>query len=206
MGDSAVSAVLSYLNSGHMVNEINFTYIVLIPKVKMPEKMIDYRPISLCNVISKIIAKVLANRLKQILLHVISPTQNAFVLGGLIIDNILVAYEVLHAMHCKKKGKKGGLALKLDVSKAYDKVKWGFLQGILTKLGFLEGWVKLMMGCVTTTSFSILIDGKPHGHIIPSRGLRQRDPLSPYLFLLCAEGFISLLQHAKAEEDPWPFY
>ena len=91
------------------------------------------------------------------------------------------------------------LALKLDVSKAYDLVEWLFLQGIMQKLGFPEKWIERVMTCVTTTSFSILINGKPYGNVTPSRGIRQGDPLSSYLFLLCAEGFTSLL--AKAEFD-----
>ena len=149
--------------------------------------------------IYKIISKVLANRLKQILPQIISPTQSAFVPGWLITDNVLVAYETLHAMHCQKKGKKGSLALKLDISKAYDQVEWPFLHGVMSKLGFLERWISRVMECVTTLSFSILINGKPYGNISPSRGLRQGDPLSPYLFLLCVEGFTSLLTRAEME-------
>ena len=119
-----------------MLPEINHTNIVLIPKVKDPENMSNFRPISLCNVIYKIISKVLANRLKQVLPHIISPTQRAFVLRRLITDIVLVAYETLHTMHARQKGKKGSLALKLDISKAYDRVKWQFLQKIMEKMGF----------------------------------------------------------------------
>ena len=122
MGDSVIAVVLDFLNSGVMVPKINLTNIVLIHKVKNPEKMTDFRPISLCNVVNKIISKVLANRLKQVLPH-ISTTQSAFVPGCLITDNVLVAYETLHAMHSRKKGKKGLIALKLDISKAYDRVE-----------------------------------------------------------------------------------
>ena len=120
MGDAVVNAFMDFLNDGIMLPALNHTNIVLIRKVKNPEKMSDFRPISLCNVFYKIISKVLANKLKQVLLEIISPTQNAFVPGHLITDNVLVAYETLHTMHSRKKGKTGSLALKFDVSKAYD--------------------------------------------------------------------------------------
>ena len=138
VGNEVIDAVLDFLHTGHMVPDINYTHIVLIFKVKKLEKMVDFRPIGLCNVLYKIISKVLANRLKLILPQLVSPTQSAFVPGCLITDNVLVAYETLHAMHIRKKGKKGALALKLDVSKAYDRVEWGFLKGMMIKLGFLE--------------------------------------------------------------------
>ena len=123
VGDNVVSVVLEFLNTSYLLPDLNHTYIVLIPKIKNPVKVSDYRPISLCNVIYKIIAKVLANRLKQVLPHIISPTQSAFVPGRLITDNVLVAYEALHMMHGRKKGKNGTLAMKLDISKVYDRVE-----------------------------------------------------------------------------------
>ncbi|XP_075665089.1 uncharacterized protein LOC142634697 [Castanea sativa] len=169
------------------------------PDVKSPEKMSEFKPISLCNVIYKIISKVLANRLKLILPQLISPTQSALVPGRLITDNVLVTYETLHAMHGRRKGKKGALALKLDISKAYDRVEWFFLKGMMIKLGFPQGWLDWVMSCVNTSSFSVWINGKAYGNFKPTRGIRQGDPLSPYLFLICAEAFTSLL--AKEEEN-----
>ena len=123
VGDNVVSAVLEFLNTGYMPPALNHTFIVLIPKIKNLVKVSNFRPIILCNVIYKIIANVVANRLKQILSHIISPTQSVFVPRRLITDNVLVAYEALHTMQGRKKGKTGTLALKLDVSKAYDRVE-----------------------------------------------------------------------------------
>jgi hypothetical protein len=197
VGDSVSTAVLSVLNSGKLLRKTNLTYISLIPKKKNPEKMSDYRPISLCNVLYKIISKVLANRLKTILPVIISDSQSAFVPGRMITDNVSVAFEVLHKMKAKRKGKKGEMAVKLDMSKAYDRVEWIFVEAIMRKLGFEEKWIMMIMECIRTVQYSILLDGVPKGYIIPSRGLRQGDPLSPYLFLICAEGLSALLQKSS---------
>jgi hypothetical protein len=192
-------AVLGFLNHDVFEDDINVTHIALIPKIKSPTKVTDYRPISLCNVLYKLISKVLANRLKHVLSQVISPTQSAFIPGRLITDNILVAFEALHTMDGRMKGRQGYMALKLDMSKAYDRVEWVFLETVMRKMGFAERWIFLTMTCVKTVTYSVLIHGKPYGRIIPTRGLRQGDPLSPYFFILCAEGLSSLLQRAESE-------
>ena len=93
-------------------------------------------------------------------------------------------------------GKTDFMALKLDMSKAYDRVEWIFLEQILLRMGFREEWVALIMECITTVSYSILVNREPKGLIKPSRGLRQGDPLSPYLFLFCAEGLNAILRKA----------
>ena len=99
----------------------------------------------------------------------------------------------------RKKEKKVALALKLDISKAYNRVEWPFLHSMMVKLGFPEKWIKWVMECVRSPSYSIMINGKLYGHLQPSRGICQGDPLSPYLFLLCVEGFTTLLEKANME-------
>ena len=110
-----------------------------------------------------------------------------------------MAFEIIHHMKRKNKGKQGDVAFKIDISKAYDKIDWGFLRGIMLKLGFDNRWVDLMMLCVSTVSYNVLVNGREVGPIIPKRGLRQGDPLSPYLFILCTEGLSSLIKRAESE-------
>ena len=200
VGTSVSNAILSILNLGKILRKINLTYVSLILKKKSPEKMSDYRPISLCNVLYKLISKVLANRLKLVLPMIISDSYSAFVLGRLITDNVSISFEVLHKMKAKRKGRKGEMAVKLDMSKAYDRVEWTFVESIMRKLGFAKRWISMIMKCIRTVQYSILLDGVPKGYIIPSRGLRQGYPLSPYLFLLCAEG-LSTLIHKLVDRD-----
>ena len=198
IGPSVSNCILQTLNTGIMPRGINDTYICMIPKTKNPLKITDYRPISLCNVIYKLISKVLANRLKKILHSVINEAQSAFVPGRLIKNNVVVAFETMHSIAKRKKGKVRSMAIKLDMSKAYDHVEWAYLRSMMQKMGFEEKWISLIMMCVTTASFSVLINGEPRGTITPSRGLRQGDPISPYLFLLCTEGLTTLLRKKEA--------
>ena len=201
IGDDVSKAVLDFLNSCHIPKEFNFTYVTLIPKMKNPKKISEFRLISLCNVIYKLISKVLANCLKPLLPSIVSENQSAFQASKVITDNILMAFETLHYMKNHQTGNTNFMALKLDMSKAYNRVEWSFVECLLKKMGFHSKWVDLMMECITTISYSILINGEPSHTIHPSRGLRQRDPLSPYIFLLCTEGLHGLLTRAAASGD-----
>ena len=159
----------------------------------------DYRPIGLCNVVYKIISKILANKLKGLLSGINDESCSAFVQGRMIFDNIMVDHETIHAMKSRKSGKIGWLAAKLDMSKAYDMIEWDYLKRVMRKMGFSHRWIDLMMSCVRTITYSVVINSKQCGNIVPSRGLRKRDLLSPYLFLLCAEGLVSLMKRAVQE-------
>lgn len=162
--------------------------------------MTEFRPISLSNVVYKITVKVLANRLKAILPHIILENQSAFLFERLIIDNVLTAFEIMHYLNNKRIGMDCSMSVKLDTSKAFDRVEWCFIEAAMEKLGFHEKWISLIMHCITTISYSI-INGSAHGCITPSRGLRQGDPLSPYLFLICAEASSSLIHYATRSKE-----
>ena len=132
--------------------------------------------------------------------RIISANQSAFIKGRLISDNLLVAHECMHFLKNKRMSSNFDLALKLDMSKAYDRVEWSFIWFITEKLGFCAKWINWLKECVSTVSFSVVVEGQPIGFFKPNRGIRQGDLLSPYLFLLCAEG-LSYLLHAAEQKS-----
>lgn len=189
---------MAILNDGQWDNSFNETLIALIPKKQNLSLVTEFRSISLCNVFYKILAGSLANRLKTILPDIISPTQTAFIPGRLITDNVIVAFEALHTMKSRLKGNYGYMALKLDMSKAYDQIEWVFLELVLQKLGFAATWIHLVMKCVSSISYSLIINGVPQPSFRPTQGIRQGDPISPYLFILCTKALSYLLNNAEA--------
>jgi hypothetical protein len=131
-----------------------------------------------------------------ILLDIISEQQSAFVPGRLIMDNALIAFECLHTIR-NQKSKKPFFALKIYMIKAYDTVEWNYLHGCVCKLGFDPSWTQSVMRCVTQNRYDVRVNGVLTEPVIPSRGIRQGDPISPYLFFLCTKGLSCLLQQRE---------
>lgn len=152
--------VLGILNDSQDPIKINNTFISLIPKTKNPSSPKEYRPISLCNVIMKIVTKTITNRMNMIFPELIDEEQSAFVKGRLFADNALIALECFHWMKKKKKkGKKGMMTLKLDMFKAYDRVEWDFVIGVLKTMGFPDSMVQVISRCIKSATYQVLLNG-----------------------------------------------
>lgn len=187
--------VHNFWASAHLPKGCNTAYITLIPKVENPTSLKDYRPISMVGSIYKIIAKVMARRLQKVVNSLIGPLQSSYIEGRQILDGALVAGEVIDSY--KKSGNEA-ILFKLDFHKAYDSISWSFLKWTLEQMKFPPKWCEWIMTCVTTASASILINGSPCTPFKLKRGLRQGDPLSPFLFVLIGEVLNQVI--AKAVE------
>lgn len=179
---------------GKLVGGLNSSFITLVPKKDNPISLGDYRPISLIRSLYKIISKVLANKIKLVIPSIISEEQSAFVEGRSILDGILIANEIVDWW---KKTKRRGIILKLDFEKAYDSVNWSFLLAMMKNLGFGAKWLSWVQECISNIRVSVLVNGSPTSEFSPSRGIRQGDPLSPFLFNIVVEGLNILLTRAR---------
>lgn len=176
---------------------INKTNIVLIPKVERPKSVNHFRPIGLCNVVYKVIAKILTRRMRGLMSRCISQQQRA----RLIQDNIVITQEACHHLKLKKKGLKAEVALKIDLSKAYDRVEWCFLQKVMERMGFCDRFVGWILKCISSVEFNLLVSGCNVGSIVPGRGVRQGDPLLPYLFIMAVDVLSLMIQFHIDKRD-----
>jgi len=188
-----VEALTLFHESGVIPKGCNASFVALVPKVRDPIHLEQYRPISLVGVMYKIISKVLAERFKKVLPYVIYECQSAFLKDRGILDSVVMANEVVEDL--KRRGT-SGLCFKVDFEKAYDSVRWEFLYDMLSRMGFHSKWILWIKGCLVSASVSVLVNGSPTEEFKPSRGLRQGDPLAPFLFLVVVEGLAGLVRQA----------
>ena len=193
--------VNSIFVAGKVPKYLNKTLITLIPKCKSPETLKNYRPISLCNMVYKVVTKIIVGRIRPFLSKLISPYQFAFVPGRKGLDNAIIVQEIIHSM-ANKKGRGGLMAIKLDLEKAYDRLGWSFIKDILKLFLVPTKLILLIMSCISSSFISILFNGGALEPFNPSLGICQGDPLSPYLFILCMEVLGALIEN-KCHEKLW---
>jgi len=174
----------------------NASFIALIPKVLDPQTLNEYKPISLIGCTYKIVAKILANRLKKVMPLFIPKRQSAFIEGRHMLHSVLIANETIEeAKRCHKPC----IVFKVDYEKAYNSVSWEFFIYMMSRMGFCSKWIKWMEGCLKSAFVSVLVNGSPSSEFFPQKGLRQGDPLSPLLLNIVVEALNGLMSQALAQ-------
>jgi hypothetical protein len=204
VGKEVVKAIKNFFLSGMLLKEVNATIITLVPKKINPSSMGDFRPISCCNVIYKCITKILSNRMLPFLADLVGMNQSAFIPSRSISENVLLAQEIVRNYH--KGNGKPRCTLKIDLMKAYDSVNWEFMIYCLHCFGFPEKFLSWIKECITSPKFSICLNGTLVGYFEGKKGLRQGDPLSPYLFVLAMEVFSRIMNVSTGTDSGFKFH
>lgn len=199
IGEDVTKAVQNFFLDCRMHRAVNHTFLALIPKRAATNRVEQFRPISLCNVIYKVITKILTNRLKPLLDDLIHPSQAAFIPHRSILDNVIINHKIMCYLKSRK-GKTGYMAVQVDMTKAYDMVEWDVLFRIMAAHGLEGKFIDLVQACVSTARFSVLVNGSPYGFFPSSRGIRQGDPLSPALFTFLADLLSRILSQAEQDD------
>lgn len=165
--EDIILAVRDFFNGGLLLGVLNETTVTLIPKVPLPESINQLRPISCCNFTYKILSKVVVLRLKKYMDTLISPNQSAFVGGRQIQDNLIIAHEVFHSLKRRDSRGKNNIAIKLDMSKAYDRLEWSFIKECLLAYGFSMDWVSMVMKLISSVSYKYKVNGFLSSELIP---------------------------------------
>lgn len=192
IGPEVIEAVQEFFKSGTMLRQWNATTLILIPKTTNASSTSDFCPISCLNTVYKVVSKLLSNRLKAVLPSVISQAQSAFLPGRLLAENVLLATDLVKGYSSSNSESKA--MLKVDIKKAFDSIRWDFILGILKAIYVPDIFINWISQCISTASFSVSINGASGGFFNSTKGIRQGDPISPYLFVLAMEGLTRLLQ------------
>eukprot|EP00253_Pinus_taeda_P024119 PITA_24119 len=193
-----VQMVKNVFQNHKMGENTKSSHIALIPKEMNPLSFDRFRPISLCNVSYKIVTKILANRLKKLLPHLISENQGGFVPSRQITDNVILIQEAIH--NSFNRGERG-MIIKLDMANAFDRVDHSFLTKTLKRFGLSKNFISIINGCISNPWTAPLINGRPSNYFKSSRGLRQGYPLSPFLFIIIAETLSIHLENLRRQKE-----
>ena len=198
LGSGIIQVIQEIFETTTIPEDWGATNLILIPKINRPNMITQFRPISLCNTLYKLVSRIILQRLKPYITNIINPCQASFVPSRCTSDNIIIVQEIIHTM-VRKSRPKGHVALKLDLEKAYDHLEWSFIKETLEFFQIPHKLINLIMNMISSTCINIMWNGTPLSTIIPSRGIYQGDPISLYLFILCLER-LSILQEEAVQD------